>query len=96
MKTVKYGLKLVFGDEAIPPLPRGYEVNRYERGFAVVVSPEGKEYLIGSGMLYPWRVWGSDGLRPGERYIDTQAMVDLQALLDAESRPAAANVQKIK
>ena len=79
-KPQKFGLKIVFGNEEAPKLPKYWMIFRHPDEPAIVVSPEGEQYLIGDGVLYPWRICPTEGLpnstlKPGEKYIATEAAI---------------------
>ena len=76
----QYGLKIVFGNSDAPQLPSGWTLKRNPRAACVATSPEGIEYLIGDGVLYPWRTCPPEGLpdclmKPGTKYIATESAV---------------------
>jgi len=76
-KPIQHGVKLLWADDPVPPLPDGWLVRRETYGVAVAIAPDGLEYLIGEHALYPWKVWGEDGLRPGKHYMDVKKKIPI-------------------
>jgi len=75
-RVIQRGLKIVWGYNAAPKLPDTWRIERNPEAAAVAVSPDGNEYLIGDGVLYPYLKCPPEGLplsslKPGQRYIDT-------------------------
>ena len=82
MKPIQCGIKIVFGYEEAPSLPDGWIIKRCPVAAAIAISPEGKEYIIGDGVLYPWLTCPPEGLpmsilKPGQKYVDTHAAIKL-------------------
>jgi hypothetical protein len=74
-RVVQRGLKIVWGYNAAPKLPDNWRIERNPEAAALAVSPDGNEYLIGDGVLYPYLKCPPEGLpmsslKPGQRYID--------------------------
>lgn len=74
-RVVQHGIKIVWGYNAAPKLPDTWRIERNPEAAALAVSPDGNEYLIGDGVLYPYLKCPPEGLplsslKPGQRYID--------------------------
>jgi hypothetical protein len=68
MKLVQYGIKIVWGNMPVPALPDNWTIRRVPKSATVAISPEGEEYLIGEGVLYPWLE---------HKYLDTHNPIKL-------------------
>ena len=76
----QYGLKINYGNAEVPQLPSGWTLKINPDEPCVAISPEGIEYLLGDGVLYPWRTCPPEGLpnstlKPGAKYIATEAAI---------------------
>jgi hypothetical protein len=85
------GVKIVWGYNEAPKLPDAWRVERNPQAAAVAVSPDGNEYLIGDGVLYPYLKCPPEGLplsplKPGQRYIDIVKAIKMP---NVEPRQAA-------
>jgi hypothetical protein len=70
--VVQLGTSLVIDASKVPALPEGWTVKRSDSIVFMAVSPDGKEYLIGLGKLYPWLS------RPtGKKYINVSEAIDI-------------------
>ena len=89
----QYGLKIVRGNAEAPQLPNGWTLKRNPDDACVATSPQGVEYLIGDGVLYPWRTCPPEGLpnstlKSGDKYIATEDAIKWPN----QSHPTAAGV----
>ena len=81
-KIIQRGIKIVWGYNDAPKLPDDWTIKRCAEAAAVAIAPDGKEYLIGDGVLYPWLTCPPEGLpmsslKPGQKYLDTHAAIKL-------------------
>ena len=81
-KIIQRGIKIVWGYNDAPKLPDDWTIKRCAVAAAVAIAPDGKEYLIGDGVLYPWLTCPPEGLpmsslKPGQKYRDTHAAIKL-------------------
>ena|ERR1035438_948213 len=81
-KPIQYGIKIVWGYSDAPKLPDTWKIKRCAMAAAVAIAPDGKEYIIGDGVLYPWLTCPTEGLpmsllKPGQKYVDTHAAIKL-------------------
>lgn len=75
---LQIGITFLFGICDVPALPSGWVTVKTPNDFVVVTAPDGAKYLVGDGVLYPWKICPDEGLpnstlRPGQRYVETRA-----------------------
>lgn len=72
---IYHGLKLVWGDGLVPPLPDDWTLIRRRLATCLAVSPDGTEYFISDRLLYPRRIWPQGTWNPGQEYVDTNSPI---------------------
>jgi len=80
-RAVHKGIYIAWGGAPVPDLP-GYTIRRGAHQAVVAIDAEGREYLIGRDVLYPYRSCPPQGLpastlKPGERFIDREAAIPI-------------------
>ncbi len=81
MRMMKQGVWLLMdlAIEKAPKLP-GYGLTWSASGPCVATDADGKRWVIGRGVLYPWKVCPPQGiagtkLKPGEHYLEKEGAI---------------------